>query len=67
MKISIIFAALLLTGCSNTRWLENRVVCTVAADEAHVISKWGPVGIAAQIARADARVLCRTPAPKSLE
>jgi hypothetical protein len=59
MKTMIVLAAMLLTGCSNTRWLENRVACTVDGKEAHVVSKWGPVGIAAQVAQADAQVLCR--------
>jgi len=57
--VIILAAAALLAGCSSSRWLENRVVCTVDGREAHAISKWGPVGIAARVADADARVLCR--------
>jgi hypothetical protein len=49
----------LLAGCSSPRWLENRVACTVDGSEAHVISKWGPVGVGAKIADDDARVLCK--------
>jgi hypothetical protein len=51
-----------LSGCANVKWLDNRVACTVAGDEAHLISKWGPVGIGSQIAAADAAVLCKKPA-----
>ena len=59
MKTALILCALLLSGCGSPKWLENRVACTVAGDEAHIVSKWGPVGIAAQIAPADAAVMCR--------
>ena len=56
----ILVAALALAGCSSSaRLLENRVVCTVDGSESHVVSKWGPVGIAARVADADAEVLCK--------
>jgi hypothetical protein len=48
-----------LTGCAGPKWLENRVVCTADRAEAHVLSKWGPASIGAQVADADARVICR--------
>lgn len=55
---AIFIGCLLLAGCSAGQMLENRVACTVDGAEAHVISKWGPVGIGAKIAAGDARVLC---------
>lgn len=62
MKTAIIIAmAALLAGCGSTQMLENRAVCTVDGSEAHVISKWGPVGIGAKLAEADARVMCKRP------
>ena len=60
MKLTLVCVALLLTGCSTAgKLLENRVVCTVDGSESHVVSKWGPVGIAARVADADAKVLCK--------
>jgi hypothetical protein len=62
MKLLVSFlTVLMLSGCASldTKFLENRVVCTVAKDEAHVVSKWGPVGIASKIAEADAKVVCK--------
>jgi len=58
MKI-IFVLCLLLTGCASPKFLENRVTCTVAKDEATIVSKWGPFGISAQVAPADAAVLCK--------
>ena len=59
-RLLIFCAALALAGCSSSaRLLEKRVLCTVDGSEAHVISKWGPVGIGAKIAAGDARVLCK--------
>lgn len=57
----MILAAISLGGCAtlDTKFLENRVVCTVAKDEAHVVSKWGPIGLAAKIAEADTKVICK--------
>lgn len=51
----------LLAGCASMdlKGLENRVVCTVAKDEAHVVSKWGAIGIASKIADADRAAVCK--------
>lgn len=57
MKYALL--ALLLAGCSTPTWLENRVACTADGAEAHVISKWGPVGLSSEIAKADAEVICQ--------
>ena len=59
MKRVIILCAVLLTGCGSASMLENRVTCTVDKSEAHVVSKWGPVGVASKIAASDARVMCQ--------
>ena len=50
-------AALLLAGCNGTL-LENRAVCTLDGSGAWVVSRYGPVGLASQLAGADARVIC---------
>lgn len=51
----------LLSGCAtmDLKALENRVACTVAKDEAHVISKWGAFGISSKIADADRAAICK--------
>lgn len=59
MKRTIILAALLLTGCASPKWLETRAVCTVDGQEAHALSKWGPIGIGSRLADADAAVICK--------
>ncbi len=61
MKKILILAAVALSGCATFEgaMLENRIVCTVAKDEAHVLSKWGPVGIGSKIADADRAVICK--------
>ena len=59
MKIAILLVAVLLSGCGSTKWLENRAACTVDGAEAHVISKWGPIGIGSKLADSDAAVICK--------
>jgi hypothetical protein len=55
-----ILAALALSGCASLDGkLENRIACTVARDKAHVISEWGPVGLATVISPKDAAVICK--------
>ena len=54
-----LMTAILLTGCSLTSELENRIACTVAKDELFVISQYGPVGIASKIAKQDREVVCK--------
>ena len=49
----------ILTGCSLTGEFENRLACTVAKDELYVVSKYGAVGIASQIADKDREVICK--------
>lgn len=52
----------LVAGCSTSVMsrFENRVVCTVAKDEASVISKWGLFGIASQVSEKDRKKICET-------
>lgn len=59
MALALAMASTLFSGCGSTKMLENRIACTVDKSEAHVVSKWGPVGIASQIAQADAAVVCK--------
>jgi hypothetical protein len=60
MRYTIIFAALLLAGCSTSpKWLETRVVCTVDNAEAHALSKWALFSIGSKLATADAAVICK--------
>jgi hypothetical protein len=57
-RVALLGLLVVLAGCSSTgRVLANRV--TVAADckAAHVVSEWGPVGIASRIDPADAAVI----------
>ena len=55
-----ILAIVLLTGCaSDPVWLENRVACTADEEELHVISKWGPIEFGSEIAKADAKAICK--------
>jgi aromatic ring-opening dioxygenase LigB subunit len=58
--LSVLFLTI-LAGCGtiDMKLLENRVVCTVAKDEAHVVSKYGPIGIASKIADADKDIICK--------
>ncbi len=61
MRFVLILSLLSLTGCATFEgaMLENRIVCTVAKDEAHVVSKYGPLGIASRIAEADRAGICK--------
>lgn len=53
-------AAVLLGGCSTTPGLlANRLTCTVAGDKAFVTSLYGPIGITAEISKADAAEICK--------
>ena len=66
-RMIAIVAALLMAGCTTKpAWLdENRVACTADRQEAHVVSKWGLFSIGSEVARADAKVICATPAAAS--
>ena len=55
---SIALAA--LPGCATfSKTFENRVACAASGGEAYSVSKWGPVGITATLAKADAAVICK--------
>lgn len=61
MKIIIILAvAALLAGCSTLdSMLINRVSCTLDRKQGAFVSWYGPIGISAKIADADAEVMCQ--------
>lgn len=52
--------AVSLSGCITLPQgsFDNRVVCTVARDEAYVVSKYSGVGISNKIADVDREVIC---------
>lgn len=58
-RICILAIAALLSGCSTLdRVLENRVACSLDRTQGAFISWYGPLGISAKIAEADAKVMC---------
>ena len=55
-RIIIIAAASLLAGCGTLdRVMENRVACSLDRSQGAFISWYGPVGISAKIAEAEAK------------
>ena len=64
MRTLILLLAVIVSGCATRpEWLGNRAVCTVAGDQAHVISLWGFVGISSPLDDADRKVMCKPPQP----
>lgn len=57
-----VLVAALSAGCADTgalgARLQNRLVCTASGDKAMVVSEYGPVGIASNIADADGVLVC---------
>lgn len=67
-RILILAAASLLAGCSNLDGvLVNRVACTLDRQQGAFISWYGPIGISAKIADADAKVMCPESVPVLLQ
>ncbi len=59
-RIIIMVAAALLAGCSTLdRVMENRVACSLDRSQGAFISWYGPLGISAKIAEADAEAMCK--------
>lgn len=59
-RILILAAALLLAGCSTLdHVMENRVACSLDRTQGAFISWYGPLGISAKIAEADAAAMCQ--------
>lgn len=65
MKVILTLLVLaLLAGCSNLKFLENRVAVTVSvldpegSCEVEFLSRWGFLSVGSQIAPQDAAVLC---------
>ncbi len=56
----IAFAAVLLAlaGCGTATTFENRAVCTLDGTSAFVVSRYGPLGISSELAKADVAALC---------
>ncbi len=61
MRVLIVAAALLLSGCATWDYasLQNRIACTKAGDKGLVVSMWGIFGVATIIAAEDAEAVCR--------
>ncbi|MBL8361419.1 MAG: hypothetical protein JNN18_13080 [Rubrivivax sp.] len=58
-RLLILAAAAALAGCSTLdRVMENRVACSLDRTQGAFISWYGPLGISAKIAEADAKVMC---------
>lgn len=57
-KLTILAAALALSGCASTHLLDNRVACTAAKDQLVLVSWWGWFGIAAKGTDDDRKVIC---------
>ena len=58
-KVLLLLSVALLSGCATRlEMLENRVVCTLAADKAMVVSMWGVIGISSNISPKDAKTVC---------
>ena len=55
MKRALILCVL-LSGCAQ---FENRVACTVDKSQALYVSKYGPIGVASEIAKQDAKAICK--------
>lgn len=59
-RLLLILAAALLAGCSTLdSMLINRVSCTLDRKQGAFVSWYGPIGISAKIADADAEVMCQ--------
>lgn len=66
MKKNVIALAAIamLSACSSISVnLDNRVVCTAAKDKGFVISQYGGVGVASQIAAMDTAIICTSGVP----
>lgn len=58
MKLTLLIAAALLSGCTTMpKWLQNTAACSLDGQQAYVVSQWGPVAIAAPLEPAAA--ICR--------
>lgn len=64
MKYSLLCLIVLLSGCSTVAGtFDNRLTCSLAGDKAYVASLYGPIGVTAEIAAKDAKVICKVPNP----
>lgn len=50
-----------LFGCASVKGeFRNRLVCTATGNEALVVSKYGPIGLASEIDPEDGKVVCQS-------
>lgn len=64
MKHFALALLVMLAGCSTIGGtFDNRLTCSLAGDKAYVASLYGPVGVTAEIAKADAAVACKAARP----
>lgn len=63
--LPMVFATVLLCGCATKPGrLDNRLTCTLAGDKAFVVSLYGPIGVTAEISKADSAVVCNATNPR---
>ncbi len=56
MKAAVLALLLAVSGCAQ---LQNRVACTLAQDEAYVVSKYMRLGVSSDLAPQDAQIVCQ--------
>lgn len=61
MRALVLLLALVLGGCAALELPEhsNRIACTLAADDAFVVSQYGPVGLTGRIHPEDRAIACK--------
>ncbi len=55
---ALLVVLLALAGCGTSTTFENRAVCTLDRSSAFVVSRYGPLGISSELAKADVAALC---------
>ncbi len=63
LKAATIAAAVALAGCADTRIFENRLMCNLDGSGGVIVSRYGGVGIASNIADEDIRRVCAAAKP----
>jgi hypothetical protein len=59
MKHSLLLLSILLSGCSLTTELENRLAVTLACDETLIVSKYGPWGVSSTLSPKDHKAIAK--------
>lgn len=60
-KLALLLLTLLLPGCGELKFLENRVSCTLDGKQGYFCSNYGPLCVGAKIAPEDVAVMCKGP------